>query len=76
MIKNSKSKLEQRINRLERMLRKNECLGDKLKRGDAVEDVDGYTGVVIGVGRAGDLFKKFRSCLCDANVDELMDRMS
>ena len=58
------------------MLRKNEGLGDKLKRGDADEDIDGYTGVVIGVGCAGDLFKKFRSCLCDANIDELMYRMS
>lgn len=76
MIKNRKSKLEQRISRLEHMLRKNEGFGYKLKPGDAVEDADSYTGVVIGVGRCGDLFKKFRACLCDANVDELMDLMS
>lgn len=75
MIKNRKSKLEQRINRLERMLRKNEGFGYKLRPGDHVEDADGYTGVVLGVGRAGELFKKFRANLCDANVDEIMDLM-
>lgn len=70
-----KPTLEQRISRLEKTLCKNEGFGYRLKPGDAVEDADGYTGVVVGVGRAGDLFKKFRARLCDTNVDEMMDLM-
>lgn len=76
MIKSRKSKLEQRISRLERMLLKNEGFGYKLKPGDAVEDVDSYTGTVVGVGRCGDLFKKFRARLCDSNIEQLMEYMS
>ena len=76
MIKRRKSTLEQRINRLERALRKNEGFGYRLKVGDMVEDVDSYTGTVVGVGRCGDLFKKFRARLCDSNVEQLMDLMS
>lgn len=68
--------LENRIARLERALRKNEGFGYKLKAGDAVEDVDGYTGTVVAVGRAGDLFKKFRASLCDSNVDQIMEYMN
>ena len=73
MIKSRKMTLENRIARLEKLLRKNEGFGYKLNVGDAVQDVDGYTGVVVGVGRAGDLFKKFRARLCDANVENLME---
>lgn len=73
MIKSRKMTLENRVSRLEKALRKNEGFGYKLKVGDAVEDVDGYTGIVVGVGRSGDLFKKFRARLCDANVESLME---
>lgn len=76
MVKNRKATLEQRVNRLECALRKNEGFGYKLRAGDAVEDVDGYTGTVVAVGRAGDLFKKFRASLCDNNVDQIMEYMS
>jgi len=71
-----KATLEQRISRLERALRKNEGFGYRLKPGDVVEDVDGRTGVVAAVGLAGNLFKKFRSRLCDSSIDEIMDLMS
>lgn len=74
--KSKQSKLESRIKRLEYALRKNEGVGYRLKQGDAVEDVDNYTGTVVGVGRCGDLFKKFRAHLCDANVESLMELMS
>ena len=73
MINSRKMALENRIARLEKALRKNEGFGYKLKVGDAVQDSDGYTGVVVGVGRGGDLFKKFRNRLSDNNVDQLME---
>ena len=59
------------------VLRKDEGLiSHDIKSGDAVEDADGYNGVVIAVGCAGDLFKKFRASLRDIDVEELAEYMN
>lgn len=78
---NKRLTLEQRISRLENLVRmghrtrKNETFGVDFRPGDLVEDVDGYTAEVVDSGTLGDLWDDYQLELCDNNMEQIRDYM-